>query len=347
MSIIATTINRKINHIFLLLEKLANGHELYAQDERLQEELFGENSELKDAQKANERSLRRYLDDIHTLYNNMIITEKRSKEFTDRKVTIYRTVDKRDVSYVLKFFLEQKSDLTWVIQLLHEQDPSLLQELESNTKTAVENELKEDEDIFLFNSKPFEILDSQEEKKIFASLKQAVKNHEYRTIYYKSGIKALKDIKCLKLIYSKNNWYLAVETEEKKLRLVRIQFISEVKYSEKSNYQKSILRKYEAYFLNFENPMTLADTEVKQAVLRAIPPIAKYFEQDMKPFFKSQTYIRTNDDDSVEFSINYTQAMEIMPFIKEWLPNMQLLSPTSLKKRLKKDLEISIDLLNY
>lgn len=343
----ATTINKKINHIFLLLEKLANGQELYVQDEQLQEELFGNSSsDLKDPSKANERSLRRYLDDIHTLYNNMIVTEKKQKEFADRKVTIYRTTDKSDVSDVLKFFIEQKSDLTWVIQLLHEQDPALLQDLESSTKAAVENELKEDEDIFIFSSKPFEILDSQEQKSVFSSLKQSVKNHEYRTIHFVNPkATPMENVKCLKMIYSQNNWYIAVETEENKLQLIRIQFISRVAYSHKSNYQKSTLLKYQEYFANFENPMTLASTKQKKAVLKATSRIAKYFEKDMKPFFKSQEYIRTNEDNSVEFSVNYTQDLEILPFIKGWLPAMQLLSPDSLKKHLRNDLEYSIDLL--
>ncbi len=344
----ATTINKKINHIFLLLKKLADRQELYAQDELLQEELFGDNSsELKDYRKANERSLRRYLDDIHTLYSNMIVTEKKPKEFSDRKVTIYRITDKSDVSDVLKFFLEQKSDLTWVIQMLHEQDPSLIHELESSTKAAVVNELKDDEDIFLFSSKPFEILDSPEQKKIFSSLKQAVKNHEYRTIHYDHhNIPSMKNVKCLKMIYSQNNWYVAVDTEENKLRLVRIQFISRVTYSHKSNYQKSVVSKYQDYFSNFENPMTLAGVKQQKAVLKATSRIAKYFEKDMKPFLKSQKYIRTNDDNSVEFSINYTQTLEILPFIKQWLPEMQLLSPDSLKKRLRNELNLSIGLLD-
>jgi len=36
----ATTINKKINHIYLLLEKLANGEELYLQNPRFQSEIY-------------------------------------------------------------------------------------------------------------------------------------------------------------------------------------------------------------------------------------------------------------------------------------------------------------------
>jgi hypothetical protein len=55
------------------LDKLAKGQELYAQDLFLQGELFGINEQLKDAQKANERTLRRYLDDIYQLYQHIIV----------------------------------------------------------------------------------------------------------------------------------------------------------------------------------------------------------------------------------------------------------------------------------
>lgn len=275
----------------------------------------------------------------------MIVTEKKPQEFADRKVTIYRVTDKRDVSDVLKFFLEQKNDLTWVIQMLHEQDPSLLHELESDVKSTIEQELKEDEDIFLFKSKPFEILDELEEQKIFTSLKQAVKNHEYRNIYYKAGTPPFLNVKCLKMIYSQNNWYLAGEIETGEFRLIRIQFVSHTTYSQKSTYQKSILSKYEEYFSSFQNPMTLANVSKKHAVLRAYPPINKYFMEGMKPFFRSQKFIKINPDLSVEFSIDYTQPLEILPFIKEWLPNMQLLEPSDLKLYLKNDLEKSLTFL--
>ncbi len=41
----ATTVNQKINHIFSLLEKLANGEELYPQDTNLDDELFVDNKD--------------------------------------------------------------------------------------------------------------------------------------------------------------------------------------------------------------------------------------------------------------------------------------------------------------
>jgi predicted DNA-binding transcriptional regulator YafY len=342
-----TTVNQKINHIFSLLEKLANGQELYPQDTSLQEELFGDNRELKDAIKANERSLRRYLKEIHQLYGHIVLTEKKTKEFADKKITIYRVSDKKDVSSVLKFFLEQRSDLTYVIQMLHEQDPSLFHELEADIKKTIEDELKDDKDIFLFSAKPFEILESQEQKKIFSNLKRAVKLHEYRTVfyYYNENI-VYKDVKCLKMIYSENNWYVGVETDEELFKLLRIHFIKEVKYSKKNTYQKSVLQKYQSYFQRFENAMSLATQEPKTATLKVSSSIAVYFEEGMKPFFKSQKFIKKNADGSIEFSVSYTQPLEILPFIKQWLPEMVLQAPNDLREILKKELKKSISKLS-
>jgi predicted DNA-binding transcriptional regulator YafY len=62
----------------------------------------------------------------------------------------------------------------------------------------------------------------------------------------------------------------------------------------------------------------------------------------MKKFFPSQKFI-SEDENGVIFTINYTQPFEILPFIKKWLPSMEILEPQELKDELKKDLEIAIE----
>lgn len=343
----STAINRKINHIFILLEKLANGLELYPQDIQLQQELFGEEDKiLKDSSKAHERSLRRYLEDIHQLYSHIIITEKRTKEFSDRKVAVYRVTSKKDISDVLKFFLEQKSDLSWVVQMLHEQDPSLIHELEKDTRKAMEQELKEDEDIFLFNSAPFEVFESDTMKKVFANLKQAVKNREYRNIKYKDfrGDEIFyKNVKCLKMIYTQNNWYAGIEREDEAFKLLRISFVQEVRYSKKIGYQKSVLSKYKEFFAYFQNAMSVAGVEPQKAILQVSPGIALYFEEDMKPFFKSQKFIKKLDDGSIVLSVQFTQPLEVLPFVKQWIPDIKIIEPKELKEIFQDELRRAME----
>lgn len=152
----------------------------------------------------------------------------------------------------------------------------------------------------------------------------------------------LEELKCLKLIYTQNNWYLAVETNEVKFRLLRLRFIKEICYAKKSNFQKSVLDKYSSYFSRFENAMSLFTQEPQVAHLKVAPFIAIYFQEGMKPFFKSQKHIKTYEDGSIEFSVNFTQPLEILPFVKQWLPGMQIISPESLRQTLIDELHSAI-----
>lgn len=327
----STTINKKINHIFLLLEKLSKGEELYSQHEGLIAELD-----------VNQRTLDRYLKDIHSLYGHIVRTEKKSKEFSERKVTAYRVVDKKkDISEIFKFFIENSADLSWLLQLVHENNPSLLDE--SDDKELLEESIKQDKDIFLFKSNPLEHL-SDEKNKLFSIAKMAVKNHEYRSIEYKyRAQESITEVKLLKLIFMNNNWYLAIEQEDN-LRLLRFNFITSLQYAKKSNYQGKVLDKYNNFFIALQNPMTL-DTSFSTARLLASPNIAIYFKESMKPFFPSQKFIKENEDGSIEFSLHYTQPIEIMPFIKQWQPDMIIVSPSTLKDKLLADMKKSIN--NY
>lgn len=328
-----TIINKKINHIFLLLEKLANGEELYAQNKRIQAEL-----------EVNERTLRRYLGDIHELYSHIVTTQKTFKEFSERKVTIYRVLDKKkDISNILQFFLENSNNLSWLLQLVHENDPSLLRDYESESKSSLENTIKKDKDIFLFIGSPFEQMEDARFKANFFQLKNAVKNREYRDIFYNYNIpEKIINAKCLKLVHMNNNWYIAVETSDNQFRFLRLAFVESVKYSKnKTSYHFSNKDKYSNFFASLQNPMTL-NKPFKKAKLRASAKIAIYFRKNMKPFFPSQKFIQENDDHSIDFSIDYTHHIEILPFIKQWQPDITIISPIELKQELIKDLKKSL-----
>lgn len=331
-----TTTEKKIFHIFTLMQKLHAGEELYPQNERLLAELD-----------VNERTLRRYLDDICQLYRHLLIIEKKQKYLGGKKLSIYRVVDREaDISTTLRFFLEESNELGWILSLIHENDPSALTKLNEKDKETIEKNIIQDKDIFLFKSNPFENLQDKEESKFFAQLKIAVKNHEYRTItYLYDSTEILENVKCLKLIFANNNWYLAVETQADKLRLLRITFIKQIAYASKSNYQTHILAKYRHYFETMQNAMSLHGVVIHTAVLKASPAIQRYFKKEMKPFLISQKFIEVCNDGSIVFSIDYTQALEVLPFIKQWLPDIEILEPKELKEELKIHLKKALTLL--
>jgi predicted DNA-binding transcriptional regulator YafY len=44
----------------------------------------------------------------------------------------------------------------------------------------------------------------------------------------------------------------------------------------------------------------------------------------------------------VEFTLEYTQPLEILPFIKRWLPDVEIISPSSLQDVMIDDLKLYI-----
>jgi predicted DNA-binding transcriptional regulator YafY len=230
--------------------------------------------------------------------------------------------------------------------MIHENDPSFLKELDESDRYDIEQNIKEDEGIFVFKSTPFESLDVPAHQSIFSQLKKAVKNHEYRTIVYqKNKMEELKDLKCLKLVYMNNNWYLATEDSAKQFRFLRLSFIQKIKYASKGRetFQSSRVEEYNTYFASLQNAMTLVGKSFDKTVLKASPRVALYFAEDMKPFFPSQEYVRTEEDGSVVFSIEYTQPLEVLPFIKQWQPDISILAPLKLKDQLVKELQQSLN----
>ena len=328
-----TTIEKKINIIFKLLGYLAEGKELYKQDEILLAELNLKKNE------TDMRKLDRYLKEIHELYTHIVLTEKKTKEYSQRKVTVYRVANReKDVSKIFKFFIENSFDLNWLLQLVYENDPSLLDEV--SDKKELEQSMKQDKDVFLFISNPFEKL-TDEQNKLFSLAKEAVKGRMYRDIKKLDGTE-FKDAKCLKLMFSNNNWYFLIETSDKQIRFLRFIFLESIRESyQDKRYQHKVLDEYQTFFKNIQNPMTL-NIEPKKACLKISSEKAFYFKDSMKPFLPSQTFIKENDDGSVEFSLSYTQPLEILPFIKQWQPHMIILSPNSLRDELLKDMNQGI-----
>ena len=99
-----------------------------------------------------------------------------------------------------------------------------------------------------------------------------------------------------------------------------------------------MISKYNNYFKNIQNSMTLYDKTPKKAKILATKEIAYYFKKDMKKFLPSQKFIEKNEN-GIIFELTYTQPKEILPFIKKWLLNLIILSPNELNEKLKKEIE--------
>ena len=323
--------------IFEILKKLVAKQEIYLTDTELLDEL-----------RIKERTLRRYMGEIDKLFPDAFRIESKLIGHGKRPVKVLRVYDKnKDIIDVLECLLKYSNDLGWLIGLLNENDPSLFNDLNKHEKEKVSKQLKEDSDIFLFRTNPLEVLQDELSKRYLSELRNAVKNKECRNIKYKyiGEMENLIDVKCLKIIFTDSNWYLAIEDTERNFRLLRVAFIVSLSKSSKK-YEGKILKEYETYFNKIQNAMSLPSEPSRRALLKASPKVAIYFREGMKPFFPTQKFKKKLADGSIIFSIDFTQGMEILPFIKKWLPDIEILEPRSLRKTFKEQLEIALDILN-
>ncbi len=310
--------DKKIIAIFKLMKYFLQGREINAYDPVILDEF-----------NCSYKTLERYLKDIENNFQNIITIKKSNKNY-------YKLVKASDI--IREFLQLEDSNISLVYEWLKEGE--IYHDLEESTKQALEKVSDSKKEIMLFKSYPFEEFKSKKYKDMFDELKTAVKNSEYRDIVFEyDDIEVYKDAKCLKLVFVDNNWYVAIEDENSKLKFLRISFIQSIKKVRDYSYQKSTLEKYNTFFKTFQNAMTLYGVERKKAILQTTPKIAKYFKKDMKKFFPSQEFIEELDDGSIKFSLLYTQPLEILPFIKRWLPDMSIVEPKELKEEYKKDIE--------
>ena len=325
--------NNKTLTIFKILKKLVEKQEIYPSDAQLLDEL-----------KIKERTLRRYIEDIKDLFPETFVTENKLIGQGKRSTGVLRVSDKsKDVIMILEYLLKNSNDIGWLITLLNENDPNLLSEFEKE----ISRQVKEDSKVFLFKTNPLEALQDEPSKRYLGELRSAVMRREYRDIKYKyiGEVENLMDSKCLKIVFTDGNWYLAIEDNEENFRLLRVAFIVSLSKSSK-NYQSKILDKYKTHFNKIQNAMSLPSEPFQRAVLKASPKVSIYFRKGMKSFFPSQKLNETMNDGSVIFSIDFTQDMEILPFIKRWLPDIEILEPKSLRDKFKDELKAALDILN-
>jgi len=231
--------------------------------------------------------------------------------------------------------------------------------LESNKNEFDESTLKTIEKIFKTNKSfmsgylaPFEEFDDSKINGHYKALVKAIKERLYLTLIFNyDTVGRYENVKPIQIVFIDNNWYIAFEyLENKKKKFIfrrlvfikKIQYLKENSYSNKKTFQTKDIEKYQEFIENAQNAMTLFDGESNVATLKATPAIAKYFAEGMKKFLPSQTFKGKEEDGSVIFTLEYTQDLEILPFIQKWLPDLIIVEPLELKKAYRKKLKLSL-----
>ena len=278
------------------------------------------------------RQTGRYLDMLHRVLDGYVIKEK-----IGRRVT-YRIGTPSEQYSLLAKALEDDVELGILFDALNKGDA------ESAVKSLAER-LGKKSSVYLFFNMPYEDAKQLQESRRFKHLKQAIERHEYRTIHLKGDKKRVfEDVKPIKLLFSEGNWYVAYVDTEEQLRLSRINFIEKVDYSKKNSYQPKSVEKYLKWLEDaFQNSFSRYGAPKQTATLYAKPNIAHYFDEGMKRFFRSQRFVEKDASGGVTFSVDYTQEMEILPFVQRWMPDLLIVAPAALKEAYRKKLQAALD----
>lgn len=267
------------------------------------------------------KQIDRYFKELQSEFSNII-------EIKVGRQKAYRLIDSFDI-FIDAF--KKHDNISELSNLAKKSNPELFKKLEYDSA--------ENNEPYLFR---ISIIESVQNKRVFEDIKRAINFHEYRKIKFFDHEEFI-EIKCIKLVFVDSNWYLAYVDSDEILKLGRVSFIEKVDYSRKNSYQiNSIKSHLNNLNSNLQNSMTLFNKEPKLVTLQATPLIAKYFRQDMKKFLKSQKFVEEEADGSVIFTIEYTQPLEVLPFIQKWMPDLIILNSDELEQAYLKKLQQTI-----
>jgi len=143
------------------------------------------------------------------------------------------------------------------------------------------------------------------------------------------------DLKPLKIANYEGFWYLiALDSRNDILKKYYLKSIKNIQLSDETFKNTAKLDKL------LDNSISVwfdQNIEPYRVVLNISKDIAKYFKR--KPISKSQITESVYEDGSMDVSVKITNDMEIIPFVKYWMPYIKVLSPMSIEETIKKDLE--------
>ncbi len=269
--------------------------------------------------KTSDETLKRYLNDLKELYPRLIEVRKNGNR------NYYVMLEKFEILEELMLRSDAVEEISSMVGSLGE---SSLKKLSASTKSAIQD----NNSMVLYKTRAFEHF---EDSAMFSDFKWAIKKNLYVDIYdYQKSVdiaeykdNTYEKVIPLKIIYMENNWYLSgvVTLKEKEsVRFFRLRFIEDYKIHD-IPFKKNLLKnEYYTFLDEFETLFTLYDQPFKPLKLKVSKSIASYFKG--KKHFPKQSELHYNDDGSATFEAAYTQPMEVLPNIKKWLPDIEILS---------------------
>lgn len=294
---------KKTFDILDLLQKLAAGQEIVISDYAIQNEI-------------SPRTVRRYFEDLREFFGEHSIIQTSRGSYT--------SLDKNILNSIMLPTLEEKLEIQKMVDLLHIINPGFTKILPPEYRKVNKKLEKELTQVFLIKGSPSEkFLD----EKIFEILKKAIKGRRYCKITYKN--EQLRNIKPLKMIYSKGNWSLAF-LNNSVLKVIRICFIKDIEIDSKT-FNKDLEAEK---FINITQ-VPLLDIYKKESFKVEVaisPEIKEYFFQ--KCFLQNQKILETLENGWTKVSYEVTSDEIIIMLCRRWFPNMIVLNPKRINRKI-------------
>jgi predicted DNA-binding transcriptional regulator YafY len=187
---------------------------------------------------------------------------------------------------------------------------------------------------FLFRELKIEDVSSYEET--FKLLTSAIQNNQIIRFCYKQ--KTYRDVSPYRLVNDRGWWYLAAIHNDT-LKSYKVAQVSKVDVA-----SQHFKRRKEVDDHVIDGSMIWLTDSPIEVVLRIDSSIASHFRNTN--ILPEQKLLKILDDDSLLVTSTITNQKQIIPILKYWLPDIEILSPVELKQSLVYELQFSIDQLS-
>lgn len=167
------------------------------------------------------------------------------------------------------------------------------------------------------------------------------KQEQIKCLYSMDGLNRELGLKPLKIANYDGFWYLlALDARNDKLKKYYLKNISQIVatqiYFERTQKLDRLLK----------NSLTIwfeENVEPYKVVLHISKEVAKYFKR--KSISPSQRIESVESDESMIVSLEITHDMEIIPFVKRWMPHIRVVEPISILDEIKKDVQSYLEIV--
>ena len=187
---------------------------------------------------------------------------------------------------------------------------------------------------FLFRELKIEDVSSYEET--FKLLTSAIQNNQIIRFCYKQ--KTYRDVNPYRLVNDRGWWYLAAIHNDT-LKSYKVAQVSKVDVA-----SQHFKRRKEVDDHVIDGSMIWLTDSPIEVVLRIDTSIASHFRNTN--ILPEQKLLKILDDESLLVTSTITNQKQIIPILKYWLPDIEILSPVELKQSLLYELQFSIDQLS-